>query len=85
VARGALTPEQAAALSDREALLLACLPGVSTAEAVTDVSGRGVGLDAVKRTAEAVGGALEIESAPGTGTRFTLRLPLPGHSLPPTR
>ncbi len=76
VARGALRPEEAAALSDRDALGLACLPGVSTAETVTDVSGRGVGLDAVKRTAEAFGGALDIESTPGAGTRFTLRLPL---------
>jgi len=76
VARGALTAEGAAALGDREALLLACLPGVSTAETVTDVSGRGVGLDAVKRTVEAVGGALEIDSAPGQGSRVTLRLPL---------
>ncbi len=76
VARGALTAEQAAALGDREALLLACLPGVSTAETVTDVSGRGVGLDAVKRTVESVGGTLEIESASGAGSRVTLRLPL---------
>jgi two-component system chemotaxis sensor kinase CheA len=76
VARGALAEEAAAGLSEREALMLACLPGVSTAEAVTDVSGRGVGLDAVKRTAEAVGGTLEIDSNPGQGTRFTLRLPL---------
>jgi two-component system, chemotaxis family, sensor kinase CheA len=76
VARGALAPEAAAALSDREALLLACLPGISTAETVTDLSGRGVGLDAVKRTVEALGGAIEIESAPGQGSRFTFRLPL---------
>ena len=76
VARGALSEPQARALSDREALLLACLPGVSTAETVTDVSGRGVGLDAVKKTVEAVGGALEIESVPGAGTRLTFRLPL---------
>jgi two-component system, chemotaxis family, sensor kinase CheA len=76
VTRGALTASQAAALSDREALLLACLPGVSTAEEVTDVSGRGVGLDAVKRTVEAVGGVLELDSAPGAGTRIVLRLPL---------
>jgi len=76
VARGAITPEHAAALSDREALLLACLPGVSTADTVTDVSGRGVGLDAVKRTVEAVGGTIEIESAPGAGSRVTFRLPL---------
>ncbi len=76
VSRGALAADAAAALSDREALLLACLPGLSTAEQVTDVSGRGVGLDAVKRTVEAVGGALEIDSAPGQGTRLVLRLPL---------
>ncbi len=76
VARGTLTGAQAAALSDREALLLACLPGVSTADTVTDVSGRGVGLDAVKRTVEAVGGAIEIESAAGAGSRVTFRLPL---------
>ncbi len=76
VAHGALSAEQAEALSDREALLLACLPGISTAETVTDVSGRGVGLDAVKRTIEAVGGTIDIESAPASGSRFTLRLPL---------
>jgi two-component system chemotaxis sensor kinase CheA len=76
VARGALAPEQASALGDREALLLACLPGLSTADVVTDVSGRGVGLDAVKQTVEGVGGALEIDSTPGAGSRITLRLPL---------
>lgn len=76
VARGALTAEAAVLLSDREAMLLACHPGVSTAETVTDVSGRGVGLDAVKRTVESVGGTLEIDSTPTQGTRFTLRLPL---------
>ena len=76
VTRGQLGASEAAALTDREALLLACLPGVSTADEVTDVSGRGVGLDAVKRTVEAVGGTIEIDSAPGQGTRLVLRLPL---------
>jgi two-component system chemotaxis sensor kinase CheA len=76
VARGAVTAEEAERLTDREALQLAALPSVSTAPEVTDVSGRGVGLDAVKRTVEAVGGALEVESAPGVGTRISLRLPL---------
>ncbi len=76
VARGAISEEQARALSDREALLLACLPGVSTTDAVTDLSGRGVGLDAVKNTVETMGGTLEIDSAPGAGARFTFRLPL---------
>src|SRR5690606_12492194 len=56
--------------------LLCCLPGVSTAEDVTDISGRGVGMDAVKRAVEGVGGALEIASLAGHGTRFVLRLPL---------
>jgi two-component system chemotaxis sensor kinase CheA len=76
VARGVIGEEEALSLPDREALQLACLPGVSTSDVVTDVSGRGVGLDAVKRVVESVGGALEIDSTPAVGTRFTLRLPL---------
>ncbi len=76
VTRGQLSADEAAALTDREALMLACLPGLSTADHVTDVSGRGVGLDAVKRTVEAVGGTLELDSAPGHGSRVLLRLPL---------
>jgi two-component system chemotaxis sensor kinase CheA len=76
VARGKLTPEAAARLSQREALLLACLPGVSTATDVDDVSGRGVGMDAVKRSVESLGGAVELDSQLGRGTRITLRLPL---------
>jgi two-component system, chemotaxis family, sensor kinase CheA len=76
VARGAIGAEAAAALPEAEVLLLACLPGVSTTSEVTDVSGRGVGMDAVKRNAEALGGNLSIQSRSGVGTRFTLRLPL---------
>jgi two-component system chemotaxis sensor kinase CheA len=76
VARGALSAEAAARLTDREAFMLACLPGVSTAKDVSEISGRGVGMDAVKRVVENVGGTLEIESELGRGTRFTLRLPL---------
>jgi two-component system chemotaxis sensor kinase CheA len=76
VARGALGAEAAASLPDADVLLLACLPGVSTAGEVTEVSGRGVGMDAVKRSAEALGGTLSIQSHPGAGSRFTLRLPL---------
>ena len=49
---------------------------MSTAKDVTDISGRGVGMDAVKRVVENVGGTLEIDSEKGRGTRFTLRLPL---------
>jgi two-component system, chemotaxis family, sensor kinase CheA len=76
VERGLITAQSAGAMPLRDALMLACLPGVSTAQAVTDVSGRGVGMDAVKRAVENVGGTLDIDSTPGRGTRFTLRLPL---------
>lgn len=76
LARGLITQETANRMTDREAFLLACAPGVSTAKDVTDLSGRGVGMDAVKRAVENVGGTLEIESEAGRGTRFTLKLPL---------
>lgn len=76
VAQGALTPEAAARLPDSEVLFLACHPGVSTARDVSDISGRGVGMDAVKRAVERVGGTLELASEPGRGTRVAFRLPL---------
>ncbi len=76
VARGLIGAEKAAALDAREKLLLCCLPGVSTADKVTDVSGRGVGMDVVKARIDAFGGALQIDSRPGRGTAITLRLPL---------
>jgi two-component system chemotaxis sensor kinase CheA len=76
VERGLITAEAAAVMGDHEAWMLCCLPGISTAEAVTDVSGRGVGMDAVKRSVENVGGTLDLASTVGRGTRFTLRLPL---------
>jgi two-component system chemotaxis sensor kinase CheA len=76
VESGLITAEAARVMTEREACLLACLPGVSTASTITDVSGRGVGMDAVKRAVEGVGGTLDIDSAPGRGSRFTLRLPL---------
>ncbi|HEY1089077.1 MAG TPA: chemotaxis protein CheA, partial [Archangium sp.] len=76
VERGLITTEQAANMQEREALLLSCAPGLSTAESVTDISGRGVGMDAVKRAVEAVGGTLEILSRRGLGTTFRLSLPL---------
>ncbi len=59
-----------------ELLQLVFLEGFSTAERVTDISGRGVGMDVVKRTVEALRGRVEIHSTPGQGTRVTLRLPL---------
>ena len=76
VERGLLTRDQVAALTERETLMLVCLPGFSTAADVTDISGRGVGMDAVRRAVEQVGGTLEIETRTGRGTSFRLSLPL---------
>ncbi len=76
VERGLFTPEDAARLTPQAVLMLCCLPGVSTAGNVTDISGRGVGMDAVKRAVESAGGTLEIESTLGHGTRIRLHLPL---------
>ncbi len=63
-------------LGERELHRLVFQPGFSTAASVTDVSGRGIGLDVVRRNVEAIGGVAEVESSPGQGTTFTLRLPL---------
>jgi two-component system chemotaxis sensor kinase CheA len=63
-------------LNDDELLRLIARPGFSTAEQVTDLSGRGVGIDAVYTRVRALGGAVDIRSAPGQGTTATLRLPL---------
>ena len=68
-----VTPQQ---LSDAEAFNLIFLPGFSTAEKVTDLSGRGVGMDVVRRNIEALRGKIEIDSVAGKGTIFRLRLPL---------
>jgi two-component system chemotaxis sensor kinase CheA len=76
VARGLVSAERAATMEPREKLLLCCLPGVSTAESITDISGRGVGMDVVKSRVDSFGGALQIDSQPGRGTAVTLRLPL---------
>ena len=72
-AQGMAVPENA---SDRDIWQLVFAPGFSTAETVTDVSGRGVGMDVVRRNIEAVNGRLDIESTEGQGTRITVRLPL---------
>lgn len=76
VARGILTPEQASRMSDREAINLIFLPGFSTAEKVTDVSGRGVGMDIVRSHLEKINGTIEIFTQPGKGTTFVIKLPL---------
>lgn len=68
--------EASAVLSERELLGLILMPGFSTAREVTGVSGRGVGMDVVKGAVESMRGQIEVDSAPGEGTRFTIRLPL---------
>lgn len=65
-----------AELSDRALNMLICEPGFSTAPEVTEVSGRGVGMDVVRRNVEELGGALTLFSRPGEGTLFRIRLPL---------
>ncbi len=72
---GLISPTRARSLARRDLLQLICSPGFSTAGAVTRTSGRGVGMDVVKAAAENLGGTLEIDSAPGRGTRFRLQLP----------
>jgi two-component system chemotaxis sensor kinase CheA len=68
--------EPAARLSEAEICALILQPGFSTAREITDVSGRGVGMDVVRRNVEALHGSIEIASQPGTGLTVTLRLPL---------
>ncbi len=63
-------------LSDREIIELIFTPGFSTAEVVSDVSGRGVGMDVVKRNISRLKGVFDVDTAPGQGTRFTIKLPL---------
>ncbi len=76
VRKGILTRDAAERLSDREALNLIFAPGFSTAKEVTEVSGRGVGMDIVRSNVQRVGGIVEVDSTPGKGTRFSIRLPL---------
>jgi len=76
VERGLMTAEEAAQLSRDQVHRLLLRPGFSTAKRVTDVSGRGVGLDAVASSVRSLGGVLEIDSVEGQGATFTIRLPL---------
>ncbi|MCZ7399052.1 MAG: chemotaxis protein CheA [Candidatus Methanoperedens sp.] len=76
VRKGLLTQEEAEKLSDNEAINLSFMPGFSTAEKVTDVSGRGVGMDVVRTKIGSMGGSIKLDSAKGTGTKIILKLPL---------
>ena len=74
VAKGLAAPHQR--LAEKEILSFALAPGISTAEKITNISGRGVGLDVVKKRIETLRGSMGIESARGSGTTFSLKLPL---------
>lgn len=76
VEKGNLTQEQADALTEKEAIDLLFKPSFSTSDKVTDVSGRGVGLDVVKSKIEALGGDVEVKTTYGEGSTFSIRLPL---------
>jgi len=75
IERGLITEEIAASMSDQDAYDLLFQPGFSTADKITDISGRGVGLDVVKTTIASLQGTIKLESVPGQGSRFELVLP----------
>ena len=74
--KGFLTKDALSDLSDQDKINLIFLPGFSTAKEVSDVSGRGVGMDAVKNKISSLGGVINISTEPGQGTKFTIQLPL---------
>ncbi len=76
IEKGLITPAEAEKLSDREALALIFRPGFSTAEKVTNISGRGVGMDVVKTNVEKLGGSIDIQTVLGAGTTVRMKIPL---------
>ena len=76
IEKGHITEDQAEMMSEKEAVELLFRPAFSTAEKISDVSGRGVGLDVVKNKIEGLGGDVEVSTKLGEGTKFTIRLPL---------
>ena len=76
IERGTITPEQAENMADKDGIGLLFLPSFSTSEKVTDVSGRGVGLDVVKSKIESLSGEVEVKTKLGEGSTFIIRLPL---------
>jgi len=76
IEKGIITETEAANMADKEAFMLIFKPGFSTAAKVTSVSGRGVGMDVVKTNIEKLNGIIEVDSAPGKGTTFKLKIPL---------
>jgi two-component system chemotaxis sensor kinase CheA len=76
VAKGLVSPTEADNLTDRELISYIWHPGLSTAETITEISGRGVGMDIVKNRIENISGSVDVRTSPGQGTTFTIRLPL---------
>ena len=76
IKKGIITPTEAENMNDKEAFMLIFKPGFSTAEKVTNVSGRGVGMDVVKTNIEKLNGIIEVDSISGKGTTFKLKIPL---------
>ncbi|MDN4472351.1 chemotaxis protein CheW [Demequina zhanjiangensis] len=76
IEKGLKTAGQIESMSPQDILQLLFLPGFSTAEKVTNVSGRGVGMDVVKTKIDSIGGVVDVQSTPGTGTTWRLRIPL---------
>ena len=76
IAKGIITPEHAARMSERETLNLVFAAGLSTAEQVSNISGRGVGMDVVKTNIEKIGGTVDLQSCIGKGTLLKIKIPL---------
>ncbi|WJQ12872.1 chemotaxis protein CheA [Geobacillus stearothermophilus] len=76
ISRGIVSPEAAEHLTDEQVYELIFAPGFSTADHISDISGRGVGLDVVKSTIESLGGTVAVDSRPGQGSLFSIQLPL---------
>ncbi len=82
IKKGLITPEAASKMSDSEAYQLVCLPGFSTNTVITDISGRGVGMDVVKTSIAKLNGSLNISSKLGVGTTMEIKVPLTLAILP---
>ncbi|GAB6068071.1 chemotaxis protein CheA [Methylothermus subterraneus] len=82
VEKGLMDQESAARLSERECLQLIFLPGFSTKSEISDISGRGVGMDVVKTRIAQMNGTVEVDSVPGKGTKITIKVPLTLAILP---
>jgi two-component system, chemotaxis family, sensor kinase CheA len=76
IARGIITPDHGARMTERELFRLIFLPGFSTAEKITNVSGRGVGMDVVRTNIEQIGGTIDLQSRSGVGTTIRIKIPL---------